>query len=201
MEIGDQQFVRGSVTQWISAVRLGNEEAASKLWDRFGGRLKALARKTIKSSHLAVADEDDLANDALGAFLESIQKGDFSQLDDREGLWKLLARITINRARTLIRNEKRGKRDFRRTIGENDLNEGVETKCQSRELAPDAELLFAELMNQFLNILDGDLPSIALARMEGKSNREIADLQGVSLPTIERRLRLIRLSLLDVLDE
>ena len=199
MDFGEASPRRGSVTQWISDVRLGNEEAASKLWERFGGRLKALARKVVHT-RLKVADEDDLANDALGAFLEAIQKGEYRQLDDREGLWKLLARITINRAKVLVRDEKREKRDYRRTLGEEKLSEGVAAFGQSREDSPEADLLFAELMNHFLNILDGDLPAIALARMEGRSNREIADSQGVSVPTIERRLRLIRMTLEEVVN-
>ena len=43
-----------------------------------------------------------------------------------------------------------------------------------------------------LELLDGDMRHIALLKLEGYTNEEIAAAMGCSLPTVERRLRLIR---------
>jgi DNA-directed RNA polymerase specialized sigma24 family protein len=50
----------------------------------------------------------------------------------------------------------------------------------------------AESLSQLLAALDPDLRQIALLKLEGRTNEEIATLTGRSLATVERRLRLIR---------
>lgn len=184
---------RGSVTQWISDARLGREDAAQQLWDRYSSRLVRLARKVISGANLAIADEQDVANDALGAFLLQIRDGDFDQLDDRDGLWKLLADITIKKANSLVRNELRQKRDARKTINENDLSRPLADLKPGSEQNPEAALLIAEAINVFLSELaDGQLQQIVIAKMEGHTNAEIARQIGYSVPTVERRLKVIR---------
>ena len=64
-----------------------------------------------------------------------------------------------------------------------------------RKGEPSAEFA-AEMADQFeelMSLLQDDLLSkIALAKLEGYYNQEIADQFGKSIPTIERKLRLIR---------
>jgi DNA-directed RNA polymerase specialized sigma24 family protein len=48
------------------------------------------------------------------------------------------------------------------------------------------------LNHLLLNFSDGELRSIVLYKLEGYSNDEVAEKIGRSVPTIERRLRLVR---------
>jgi DNA-directed RNA polymerase specialized sigma24 family protein len=49
-----------------------------------------------------------------------------------------------------------------------------------------------ESLSRLLELLDPDLQQIALLKLEGRTNEEIAALISRSLPTVERRLKLIR---------
>jgi DNA-directed RNA polymerase specialized sigma24 family protein len=63
-------------------------------------------------------------------------------------------------------------------------------------LAPDLAALLAEEFQSLLERLDDaadpDLRRIALWKMEGQSSADIAEQLGCSVPTVRRRLRLIR---------
>jgi len=52
--------------------------------------------------------------------------------------------------------------------------------------------LLSETIEAALTPLEPELRQYALARLEGKTNQELAELFGVSLRTVERRLHLIR---------
>ncbi len=193
--------VRGSVTNWISQVREGRSTAAGALWQRYEKRLLALASKRLLGKGVIIADEADVVNDAIGAFLMRIREGAFHDLEDRNGLWKLLATITINRANSLVRDENRGKRSIAHTIHDSSLSQPLDESLAAAQQPPDATVLFAETFGEFLSLLgDGELEEIALAKMEGASNDEIARKIDRSIPTVERRLRLIRRKLQQAID-
>ena len=66
-------------------------------------------------------------------------------------------------------------------------------KSRQRSGRPDAAALAAEQFGLLLNSLkDEQLRRIALAKMEGYGNEEIAESLGTSLRTVERRLATIR---------
>lgn len=179
---------KGSVTRWISDVRLGHDEAAQRLWDRYSDRLVTLVRERLGSHRITVADELDITNETLGAFFLQIRDGAFQDLNDRDGLWRLLATIAYRKSKTLIRHEHRGKRDLRRRHDP----ESIDAVGSSTE-RPDVIVLCAEFVSHFLvHLQDDTFRAIALARMEGRTNAEIAEHVGYSVPTIERKLRLIR---------
>src|SRR5262249_13753946 len=110
----------------------------------------------------------------------------FPELHNRTHLWKLLACFTARRAFDLARKEGRRSRlvGDEAAIGE----AGLETFA-SREPPPEFGAAVADLLES----LPGDeLRRIALARMEGCTNPEVARLLGRSLSTIERKLQVIR---------
>ena len=64
------------------------------------------------------------------------------------------------------------------------------TNC---EPSPELIATVADSLNHLLsNFSDGELRSIVLLKLEGYSNDEVAEKIGRSVPTIERRLRLVR---------
>jgi DNA-directed RNA polymerase specialized sigma24 family protein len=58
--------------------------------------------------------------------------------------------------------------------------------------SPEFAAIMAEQCRRLLQGLEPDLQRLALAKMEGYSNEEIAQSVGRSLRTVERRLHLIR---------
>jgi hypothetical protein len=95
----------GSVTHWLSQLKAGDPAAAQKLWERYFRRLVGLARKKLQEAPRRAADEEDVALSAFATFCRRAEDGQFSQLSDRDGLWRLLVVITARKAIRLVGEE------------------------------------------------------------------------------------------------
>lgn len=68
----------------------GDDEAFERLWVKYYPRLVQLARAQISGAPKGVADEEDIAGSALKSFCFGARNGQYPELNDRHGLWKLL---------------------------------------------------------------------------------------------------------------
>ncbi len=183
---------QGSVSQWIQQVKAGEESAAAHLWQRYAQRLMDVARRKLHGGQ-GPADEEDVVIDALASFFKRTNDGNFPELQDREGLWKLLVTITNRKAVNQIAHENRQKRGAGKTI--TSLSESPIPSTNPQE-SPDYAVMVAESLAAMLDSLETDeFREIALAKLEGCTNQEIAERIGYSVPTVERRLRIIRTQL------
>jgi RNA polymerase sigma factor (sigma-70 family) len=189
-----------SVTQWIDALKAGDEAAAAKLWRRYYQRLINLARKRLGGSPRRAADEEDVALAAFHSFCQGLQEERFPDLRDRDDLWRLVVCITERKAYCQIRDQGRRKRGAGLVTGESALINPQASGLGAGfdELAgpePTAEFAaeMCEAVDHLLTCLaDDQLRQIALDKLDGYSNEEIAQRIGRALSTVERRLRLIR---------
>lgn len=149
----------------------------------------AIARARLQGSNTVVSDEEDAAVDAFYSFLRRAEDGAFSELANRDDLWRLLATMTIRKAMRQIRDQraiKRGGGSLQRLSSE--LLQ-FESQCPSPEIIATMH----DSVGHLLSLLaDDELRRIVILRMEGHTNEEIAGKIGRSLPTVQRRLRLIR---------
>jgi DNA-directed RNA polymerase specialized sigma24 family protein len=176
----------GSVTHWIRELQAGNHKAAQQLWEVYFRRLVALARTKLKNHAWGVADEEDVALSAFDSFCRRAEEGRFPQLLDRDDLWQLLVMITVRKAVDLVEQEGRQKR------GGGKARVDIE-EVLSSDPTPEFAAQVADECRYLLGLLeDSELRSIALWKMEGYTNSEIAEKLGYVTVTIERRLRLIR---------
>ena len=189
-----------SVTEWMGQLKAGDQAAAQKLWDRYFHRLVGLSRKKLRAVPRTAANEEDVALSAFASFCRAAQNGRFPQLDDRDDLWALLVVITARKAMRLVDRENRDHKvrgqplngGARRTtisgVAAFDLQEII-----SREPTPAFAAQVAEECRRLLARLgDADLERIALLKMEGYSQSEIAAQLGCVERTIRRRLWRIR---------
>jgi DNA-directed RNA polymerase specialized sigma24 family protein len=180
-----------SVTFWIGQLRDGDSQAAHKLWAGYFHRLVSLARAKLKKMPRRSADEEDVALSAFDSFIRGAQAGRFPRLDDRDDLWQVLFLITERKSFDLIEHEGRQKRDWR-------MNQAIDSEHAPIDLAgnePDPAFAaqVAEECERLLKILaDDELRLIAVRKMEGYANTEIAAELGCSLAKVERKLRRIR---------
>ena len=190
-----------SVTHWIRELKAGNQLAAQKLWEKYFHRLVALARTKLRNQPRRMADEEDVALSAFDSFCRGAEQGRFPQLSDRDDLWQLLVVITGRKAVDLVQQERRQKRGGGKVRGDSALcgpqgamgmEDGIEQILGS-EPSPEFSAQVADECRHLLALLDDDeLRSIAMWKMEGYTNGEIAQKLGYVTVTIERRLRLIR---------
>jgi len=190
----------GSVTHWIHEIKDGDADAAQQLWQRYFAQLVRLARSNLGTANRRVSDEEDVAVSVFDKFFQAAEAGRFPDLADRDSLWRLLVKMTAQKAVDHMRKTGRQRRGGGRLRGEsvfgstNDLNdEQAFAQVVGDEPTPEFCLMISEQFDALLQSIDDpQLQELALGKMEGYSNDEMAERLGCSLRTIERRLRLIR---------
>ena len=182
----------GSVTVWIEQLKSGDVAAASPLWQGYFRRLVGLARQRLGAAPRRVADEEDVALSAFASFCRAVAQGGFPRLDDRDDLWQVLFMLTARKAGRQIRHEQAAKRDWRKTRHASALEDAAAVEVPGREPTPEDAAQVADEVRLLLRGLDADQRVVAVAKMEGYSNAEIAALLSVTERTVERRLKVIR---------
>ena len=190
----------GSITKWIREIRIGNSLAAEALWRRYFPQLVQIAREKLQGAPRQKADEEDVALSAMNCFYRAVQEGRYPDLADRNDLWRLLLQITSHRAINLRRSENRQRRGGGRVRYEATCNLSdsasywslAEPASDDTPIPEFAAIMADECRGLLEQLHDADLRKIAVAKMEGYNNAEIAAQMNCSERTIERRLKLIR---------
>ena len=186
-----------SISHWIDEVKTGNSVAAQQIWERYYERLVAMARQRMRGANRHLGDEEDVAISVFESFYRAAEKGRFPDLAGRDDLWRLLLRMA---ARKIV-DQRRHSQTARRggdhvvepIVRQGRHGEEVILQVIGDEPSPDMVLMMTESCEELLNHLEDEtLRDIAVAKMEGFSNAEIAEKFDCSERTIERRLHLIR---------
>jgi DNA-directed RNA polymerase specialized sigma24 family protein len=188
-----------SVTDWLVRLKGGDPAAAQALWERYFRRLVGLARKRLQTARRREADEEDVALSAFDSFCRGAAQGRFPWLGDRDDLWQVLVVITTRKAADLVVRQRRLKHGGGKLRGESALRDpaapsggGIE-EVVGTVPTPEFAAQVAEECRRLLDKLgDDELREIAVWKMEGYSNEQIAERLGRALATVERRLRVIR---------
>jgi DNA-directed RNA polymerase specialized sigma24 family protein len=182
-----------SVTQWISALKQGDQSAALGLWEAYFRRLVGLARARLRDTPRRIADEEDVALSAFDSFCRGAQAGRFPRLDDRHDLWQIMVLITVRKAIDLRNYEGRPSRGKGRVQSLTELTRDGLEALGSDEPTPELAAQLAEEYQRLMGHLgDPTLRSVANWKLEGYTNEEIAARLGCVLSTVERKLARIR---------
>jgi DNA-directed RNA polymerase specialized sigma24 family protein len=190
----------GSVTALVERLKAGDHDAARLLWQRYYPRLVALARKKLQGASRRVADEEDAAQCAFNSFCRRAEQGQFPDLTDREGLWALLVVLTARKVADQVKHDSREKRGGGQVRGDSALHgdegepgpAGLDRVAGDEPTPEEAALLAEEVDTLLAHLSDPAVRQVAVFKLEGYSNAEIASRQGCSVPTVERRLAIVR---------
>ena len=172
-----------------------NEAAAKKIFERYFEQLQQIARKKIAGRRLHDRDEEDFAIEVLRQFFEGVRDGRFHTLDDRDDLWQVLLMIL---GRRLIDHYRKKPEPV---VGESAfLQPGRDPSSDAGFVVPDpgpAPDEIAEAVEELLARLKqfperGGFRQIALWKLEGRTNAEIARLLKRSEKRVERKLQIMR---------
>src|SRR5262249_12670462 len=152
------------------------------LWERYYPRLVELARRHLRGTSRRAADEEDVALSAFDSFCRGVEGGRFPQLKDRDGLWALLVLITVRKAADLANYNRRERRGGGQVRGDSALEPlegehaaGGFAQIEADDPTPDVAVQLVEEFQGLLDRLgDDELRSIAVWRLEGYTNAEIA---------------------------
>jgi RNA polymerase sigma factor (sigma-70 family) len=193
---------QGSVTRLIEQLRSDDpavrDDAARRIWERYLPALLNLARRHLDNRLLHREDEEDVLQSMYASFCIRQRRGGFA-ICDRDDLWRLLVTVTLRKARNTARRHRQEARDYRRECAQpgsrdSQCNAWILEQMDASEPTPDeAAALNEELERRLRALGDPVLRLIALRKLEGYTNREIArELDDCTERTIERKLGRIR---------
>ena len=173
------------ITHWIREIKCDSEgEAQQRIWEEYFGRLTALADAKLGGLK-AYEEAEDVALSALKSFFVRASQGHFPKLNDRTELWPLLVTITVRKVAALYRRQFAQCRDARRNLSLEEIAGSQPTRELAEQVFDQAEELLESLNDELLS-------QIALLKLEGHTNREIAERIGRPISAVERKLALIR---------
>jgi RNA polymerase sigma-70 factor, ECF subfamily len=194
--------VHGSVTRLIIDLRSDEprvrEAAARLVWGRYFHELLSLARNHLSARIRSREDEEDVLQSMYKSFYLRQRRGDFD-LANRDQLWSLLVQITLRKARNTSTRHLQRKRDVRRENApaagrcDADSKATILDEIDSDGPTPaEAALMNEALERRFQMLKDPELRQIALWKLEGYTNPEIAAQLECTVRTVERKLERIR---------
>jgi DNA-directed RNA polymerase specialized sigma24 family protein len=189
-----------SVSHWLTLLKSGDTQAAQPLWDRYFHQLVHVASGRLQGRRAAGPDdEEDVALSAFASFCRGVERGAFPRLADRHDLWQVLVMLTVRNASNQARDARTQKAGGGRVQNASALGRpGEEEGCAfahliDRELDPASAVEVAEECRRLLAVLPNDsLRQVAVWKMEGRSNQEIATKLGRSVSRVEAKLADIR---------
>ena len=193
----------GSITRVFKELTDGDDRAAADafevIYERYFNWLIAVARRALKDAPRSAADEEDVVQSGLLAFFRAARNGQFPELDNRKNLWCLLLTIIERKGINQRIQQQAKKRDVRRVqrggsvfVNGDSSDQAPKVQLQSPDPTPVTIAEVRENTYNLLKLLDEPLRRVAVMRLEGFTNAEIADALGVVERTVERKLNLIR---------
>ncbi len=171
--------------------RHGDQEAARLLYLRYAGRLRALARSRSSPELALRVDADDFVQSVFGSFIRGVIHGSY-EVPAGEELWNLFFVITVNKIRAKGAYLRAQKRDVRRNIG----GDAVDELSTDREAGAWLKLAIDEVLQQ----MPSHCSEVIRLRMEGYEVAEISEMTGRSKRSVERNLQTGRERLNALLD-
>jgi RNA polymerase sigma factor (sigma-70 family) len=190
----------GSVTRLIQDLRGTDpavyERAARLIWERYFRGLLSLAQAHLDPRVRRREDEEDVVQAMYASFCRRQRRGDFD-LASRDELWSLLVTITLRKARNAARGQRRQARDVGREVDAAADEAGPPGWALEQMEAADPTPAEAAVMNEALEerleaLADPVLRRVALLKLEGYTNPEIAAELRITARTVERKLDRIR---------
>jgi len=174
-----------SITRLIRAAQDDRDSAVGPLLAVYFDRLVQLARGRLRNLPGLANYDEDLALRSFYSVYRRLQDPERPlELAGRDDLWRLLATRTISRAIDLIRRHR----------PEEAPNDQDLTQLLTREPTPEEA---AEVADECRRLLDSlpelELRQIALWKVEGYTNEEIATRMDCVPRTIERKVSRIHL--------
>jgi RNA polymerase sigma factor (sigma-70 family) len=182
-----------NVSHWIDEVKAGDSIAAHQIWQHYYQRLVRSVRQNLRGQHRGMADEEDIVISVFESFYRAAEDGRFPDLSGRDDLWRLLLKMSARKIVDKRRHDRRQRRGSGQVVRSLDRDNQAILQVIGDQPTPEMVLMMAESVDQLMTHLgDGQLQEIAVGKLEGYSNAELAERMKCSERTIERRLHLIR---------
>ena len=177
-----------SFAEFLARLQARDDAAAQELFERFAGRLIALARRRFAAGLKHKVDPESVVQSAYKSFFQRYDEGKF-EFGGWDSLWGLLTVITMRKCAQRAAYHRAECRDAAREVSAPPTAEGASwqepfgrepTPLEAAELAETVEQLFAAMSEE-------DRPVLELS-LQGHTTQEISERLGRA----ERTVRLLR---------
>ena len=179
--------------QLVERWREGDEDAATILHERYLARLLNLVGRHLANKFNSRLDPDDVVQSVFRSIFRLTREGRFEFEGDGD-FWKLLLTMALNKVRNTVRHHQAGKRDpAAEAISTSaDGVDGYIVNRLSSQPTVQEVVSFADMLEQILNQLDTDQQLLIQYRIEGYTQKEIAEKLDVDDRTVRRMFANIR---------
>jgi RNA polymerase sigma-70 factor (ECF subfamily) len=173
--------------------RAGDEDAATILHERYLGRLLNLVGRHLAGKFNSRLDPDDVVQSVFRSIFRLTREGRFEFEGDSD-FWKLLLTMALNKVRNTVRHHQAGKRDpSQESISTSaDGVDGYIVNRLSSQPTVQEIVSFTDMLEQILLRLDPDQAALIQYRIEGYTQKEIAEKLNVDDRTVRRMFASIR---------
>jgi RNA polymerase sigma factor (sigma-70 family) len=171
----------------------GDEQAAAVLHDRYLLRLMNLVGQHLSRKFNPRLGAEDVVQSVFRSMFRLTREGRF-EFDGENDFWKLLLTMALNKVRNKVRHIEADKRSPAREAGPADAPgvEGFAVHRFGSPLSPAEVVEFADTLEYVLQNLTPEEQELIQFRMEGLTQKEIAEKLGIDARTVRRRFASIR---------
>lgn len=161
----------------VAEFRKGSESAARELFDKYCERLMKLAKRRIGQRMTSRVDPEDVIQSAFRTFFVRVKNDQFV-FDAEDDLFKLLVRLTVNKALRQIAHHRAAKRNPELEAGQaSDAQEMMQQLCDDTP-SPEVEVALIEEFEKFMGQLPPVDREVLSMKLQGYSTVEIAEKIG-----------------------
>lgn len=177
----------------------GDGEAARKIFERYSGRLVALARSRMTPRLREKVDPEDVAQSVFKSFFTRQNEGQV-ELINWDSLWGLLALFTIRKCARRAEHYQAERRDMGREVSVSAGTDNSVAGWQPTSSEPTAEeaAALSETVAQVMSSLSEREREMLTQCLQGHTPEEVADSVSCSARTVRRLLQRVRDQLADL---
>jgi RNA polymerase sigma-70 factor, ECF subfamily len=185
------------MTEWDSfdllmeRLHSGEDAAADEVFRRFAGQLLGLARRQFHQRLAHKVDPEDVVQSAYKSFFIRHREGKL-RVGNWDGLWGLLALITLRKCADRVEYLRAERRSVRREVS------APEGQCQPWELAPDRQpspheaAILAETVEHLFRAAAAEERPVLELSLQGYTTAEISLRLGRAVRSVQRLRERIR---------
>jgi DNA-directed RNA polymerase specialized sigma24 family protein len=177
----------------MARLRSGDDGAANKVFERFAGKLIALAYHKLDARIRQKLDPEDIVQSVFRSFFGHQKAGDLPGPGSWGNLWSLLVMKTAGKCRAQTRHFHAQRRDVRKEVPLTASNESaIGLEICDREPTPEEAAVLAEMIEELLKEFEGRPGDVLLLLLADYPAAEIRDRIGCTERTVYRTYKNVK---------
>jgi RNA polymerase sigma-70 factor (ECF subfamily) len=181
------------ISDLMTRLQVGDQQVADEIFHRFASRLVALARMRLDLDLRRKIDPEDIVQSVFRTFFRRQAAGEF-EVANWDGLWALLAMITVHKAGYQIRYYRADRRDagHEQSVFRWGDDSAADWEAVARDPTPSHVAMFTETVEELLKSLRDNEREILVLSLQGEPAAEVGRQLNCSERTVRRVLKRVR---------